>query len=160
AQVGLEESRAQVVTKATKLEAARAEVKTAASRIEVAEADYKLARAKVDLATIKAPFDGIITRRWVDNGATIKDPTTPLFTAMRTDKVGVLIDVPERYVPRIRSAETASTFEVPNEVELFFPALGKDWKPVEAPPRITRTARSLDMSTRTLRCEVHLGNER
>jgi RND family efflux transporter MFP subunit len=160
AQVGLEESRAQVVTKTVKLEAARAEVKTAASRVEVAEADYKLARAKVELATIRAPFNGVITKRWVDNGATIKDPTTPLFTVMRTDMVRVLIDVPERYVPLIRSAETTTSLEIPNEVDLFFPALDKDWKPVEAPPRITRTARSLDMSTRTLRCEVHLGNVR
>src|SRR5262249_48516473 len=70
-------SRVTVQSKKAKLKAAEVELRVASSRIKVAEADVKLLKTKVGFATIKAPFDGVITRRMVHNGDIIKDPGTP-----------------------------------------------------------------------------------
>jgi RND family efflux transporter MFP subunit len=159
ARAALEAARALALTKEARLEAARAEVQVAASKIEVAEADYRLLDAKVRYAEIKAPFDGVITRRLVDNGATIKDTSTPLFTVVRSDKVRVLVDVPERYVPLIRADQGGSGRGDGNRVRLHFAAFGQEWKPEGGPARITRVAPSLDATTRLLRAEVHVKND-
>jgi RND family efflux transporter MFP subunit len=123
----------------------------AASRVKVAEADVKLVNAKVDFATIKAPFDGIITRRWVDNGAIIKDPGTPLLTVVRTDVVRVIIDIPERYVPMIRATQSKSPRGEANLVELKI-------QKYKGEGRITRLASNIDDMSRLMRAEIHLKN--
>ncbi len=152
------EARAQILTKQAKLEAADAEIEVAVSREKVAQADYRLAKAKVEFATIKAPFDGVITKRWVDNGATIKDPTMPLLTVMRTDVVRVLVDIPERYAPLVRASEGSSAKGQGTPVELRFSVDTKEGKPYGETWRITRKAPGLDNASRLLRAEIHLKN--
>src|SRR5262245_38192808 len=51
--------------------AAKADVKLAGEKIAAAKADVDKLEAQVAFATIRAPFDGVITRRWVDPGETI-----------------------------------------------------------------------------------------
>jgi RND family efflux transporter MFP subunit len=155
----LDEAKALVATKNARLESARAEVAVAQSKIKVAEAERDLQQKKVNFATIRAPFDGVITRRWVDNGAVIKDPGAPLLTVMRTDIVRVLVDVPERYVPLIRASEGSSARGPGNEVQLHITSLSKEWKPPAGViPRITRIGPALDPVTRLLRAEIHVKN--
>jgi RND family efflux transporter MFP subunit len=135
------------------------------SRIKVAEAEVARLEALVGYATVRAPFDGVITKRWVDRGATIKDPGMPLLTVMRTDVVRVILDVPERDTPHLRVNGQASPEVRGNKVWLRFPALesvfgdreftGSDG---ERPPRLTRLASALDPATRTMRAEVHVQN--
>jgi RND family efflux transporter MFP subunit len=158
ARSGLEEAKAQVQTKAAKLEAAKAEVQVASSRVQVAEADFRLVRAKVEFATLKAPFDGVVVKRWVHNGTIIKDPAMPLLTVARTDILRVLIDIPERYVPLVRAGQGSSARGRGTPVELLFTAFSKTYRPVGKVARITRVAPSLDNVTRTLRAEIHLKN--
>lgn len=152
AQAAVEAARTTVLTKQAKVKAAEVEMKVAASKIKVAEADVKLADAKVGFATIRAPFDGIITRRLVDNGAVIKDPGTPLLVVMRTDMVRVLIDIPERYVRMIRAAESKSPEGEPNRVRVNIQGY-------ETEGRITRLASALDEMSRLMRAEIHIKND-
>jgi RND family efflux transporter MFP subunit len=148
-----EASQVTVQSKRARLQAAEAELRVAGSRIKVAEADVALLTTRVGFATIKAPFDGIITRRWVDNGAIIRDPTMPLLTVMRTDMVRVVIDVPERYVPFVRAAAgpAPSAAGGPNKVRLQVQSY-------QGEETVTRLAAAVNDVTRLMRAEVHIKN--
>lgn len=152
-------AKAQIDTRQAKCKAADADVQVAQSRIAVAEAEVKNLTAQVGYATIRAPFDGIVTKRWVDRGATIKDAGTPLLTVMHTDTVRVLIDIPERHVPLVNAQEMR-----PNEdgkgdpVHMRFPALYEVADEGEFSGTVCRISSALDPATRTMRAEVHLPN--
>jgi multidrug efflux pump subunit AcrA (membrane-fusion protein) len=88
-----------------RVEAARAERALAKQRIDVAKAERDKAEKLLSMATITAPFDGVITKRWVDPGAVITGPTTPLLTVMELGRVRVLMDVPQRDVPLLNDRE-------------------------------------------------------
>jgi RND family efflux transporter MFP subunit len=152
ARAALEAAQATVNTKRAKLKSAEVELKVAETRIAVAQADVKVADTKVEFAKIRAPFDGVITRRWVDNGAIIKDPSQPLLTVMRTDWVRVMIDIPEKYAPLIRAKESQSATGEANWVTL---TIGDH----QEKEQITRQAAAIDAQTRLLRAEVHLRND-
>jgi RND family efflux transporter MFP subunit len=146
-----EASRATVQSKQARLQAAEVEVRVAESRIKVADADVKLLDTRVAFATIRAPFDGIITRRWVDNGAIIRDPTMPLLTVMRTDVMRVVMYIPERYVPYIRAAQGMSPAGRPNRVRFNINTF-------KGEEEITRVATALNDASRLMRAEVHVKN--
>ncbi|MGH7781573.1 MAG: efflux RND transporter periplasmic adaptor subunit [Candidatus Binataceae bacterium] len=129
---------------------ANAGVEVADSRLRAAQAHLAEVRALLAYARITAPFDGIVTRRFVDPGALIQAATagnnvTPVVTVARIDIMRVFVDVPEPNAPFISQGETA---------ELR----------VEALPRhafkgsVTRYAGALDPATRTMRTEVDLPN--
>jgi RND family efflux transporter MFP subunit len=151
ARAALTAARATTQTKEARLKAAEKELVVAESRIQVARADVKLLDAKVGFATIRAPFNGMITRRWVDNGAVIKDPGAPLLTVMRTNQVRVLIDVPERYVPMIRATQSRSPRGEANRVLMQI-------QEYQVEGRITRLASAIDNMTRLMRAEIHVRN--
>jgi multidrug efflux pump subunit AcrA (membrane-fusion protein) len=151
-------ARAQIATRQAKLDATEVDLRVAASRIRVAETELARLNVLVGYASIKAPFDGLITRRWINSGDTIKDAAVPLFTVMRTDKVRILLDIPERDVPLVHATEsnprTAGRENPGNRVTLRIPALpGHKFE-----GNITRLASALDPATRTMRAEVHLEN--
>jgi RND family efflux transporter MFP subunit len=152
-------SRAQIETKQAKLNAMAADLRLAEVRITVAQREVNRLAVLVDYATVRAPFDGIVTKRWVDRGATVKDPTTPLVTVMRTDKVRVLLDIPQNDVPLVNATD-----QNPNpdgkgdQVVVHFPGLRAGPTVGKFKGNITRVASALDPTTRTMRVEVHLEN--
>jgi multidrug efflux pump subunit AcrA (membrane-fusion protein) len=151
-------ARAQINTKQAKLDSTAVDIRVAASRIKVAETELARLDVLVGYGSIRAPFDGVITRRWVNSGDTVKDASMPIFTVMRTDKVRVLLDIPERDVPLVHATESNPRItgrEIPgNAVTLRIPALpGQKFD-----GHITRLASALDPVTRTMRAEVHLEN--
>jgi RND family efflux transporter MFP subunit len=133
---------------------ATAEMKVTAARAEIAragltEAQAKLARLQAlkSFAMIKAPFNGTVTKRYVDSGALVIQGTdTPLLDVVRTDKFRLTFDVPETMVPHVRKGST---------VGLSFDAF--PGRVVEG--RISRVAGVLMGSTRRMRVEVDLQNE-
>lgn len=131
-----------------KLEAARGEVQANAAKIKLAEADLERTRVMFDYAKLKAPFDGVIIRRNMDEGAYVRTPgsdrATPLFTLARTDRVRVVLHVPEREVLAIQPGCRAA-------IELS--ALGKE----VAEGRVARTSRALN-DQKTMRVEIDVEN--
>jgi RND family efflux transporter MFP subunit len=152
AQAALTAAQAQVITKQSRERLAQKESQLAAARVAAARSEEAKAEVQVEFATLRAPFDGVITKRWVDSGTTVKDPGMPLFTLMRTDKMRVIIDIPERDVPYFRTAPQG------NSVELLIPALtsagGNRFTGA-----ITHLASALDPVTRTMRAEMHVENK-
>jgi RND family efflux transporter MFP subunit len=148
-------ARAAIASKQARLTATDADLKVAETRIKVSRADVQRLEVLIGYATVRAPFDGLVTKRWVDRGAMVKDPAIPLLTVMRTDTVRVLLDIPERDVPLVNATEQNPNPDGKGDpVELRLPALGA--KTFHG--HITRVAFALDPTTRTMRSEVHLDN--
>jgi HlyD family secretion protein len=145
-------AQAQVATKQSRLQAAEKDQQLAASRVKAARTEEAKADVQVEFASVRAPFNGVITKRWVDTGTTVKDPGMPLFTFMRTDKVRVILDIPERDVPYLRADPLG------NRVQFQVPALKEAVGTDRFSGTITLLSAALDPVTRTLRAEMHLDN--
>jgi RND family efflux transporter MFP subunit len=161
ADAALQAARAKIQTRQAKARAAAADLEVARRRIPVAEAEVQKLAEMIAFATVRAPFDGVITRRWVDPGATIKDPGATLLTLVDMHRVRVLIDIPQRDVSLINTTE-----QNPNPDKKGDPVTVRIPELVDVVPRgeftgtITRMARSLDPVTRTMRAEVELNNDK
>jgi HlyD family secretion protein len=150
---------AAIETKRAKVKASQADIEVARSRVKVAEAEVQQVREMVGFATIRAPFDGSITKRWVDRGATIKDAGAPLLTVMNTSTVRVLLDIPEKHVPLVSALEgKVLPTGQKGPVELYIPALRHLPNQGQFSGSVTRVSAALDPNTRTMRTEVHLSN--
>jgi RND family efflux transporter MFP subunit len=139
-----------VVAANAKIEQAEAEVVDAKAGVEVAQAQLKNAQVEVKFATIVSPYNGIITQRNFDPGAFIKAPTQgssqlPLFVVEETDKMRVVVQVPDRDAPYTDPGDMAVIELDALPGERF-----------EAP--VARIAGSEDPLTRLMRVEIDLAN--
>jgi RND family efflux transporter MFP subunit len=136
---------------------ARAMVSVAESKIKVAESEVaraEAARARLatlmEYAQIRAPFTGVVTKRFVDPGALIQHAlsqtnVSPIVTVARVDTLRIFIDVAEPEVPFVKKG---------NAVTLTVDALpGRDFEGA-----CTRFATALDPKTRTMRTEIDIPN--
>lgn len=126
---------------------ARSDVAAAAAHVDVAKANLAAAEAMAGYAKIVAPFDGVITRRHVHTGhLTVPGGAGgPLFVAERTDRLRVVVGVPEVDAPFVQPGDRA---------EVRLQAL--EDRVIEG--KVSRTSWSLDHATRTLRAEVDIKN--
>lgn len=103
----------------------------------------------MEYAAVRAPFDGIVTRRLVDTGAFIQSAASgqpmPLLTVMRDDRKRIVIDIPESEANLVRVGQSAT-----------FRAHSLGDRPL--PGKVARLADALEPSTRTMRTEVELDN--
>lgn len=127
-------------------------VDTAKSAADVAQANLERTDTLLGFTKIPAPFDGIITKRFVDPGAFIPAATSgstaqnaALFGLMDFDRVRVQVPVPEPDVPWIKSG-------LP--VKMTVEELGT----TTFAGTITRFAYALDDSTKTMLAEIELPN--
>lgn len=127
----------------------RAGLETRRAHIAVAEEDRKRVEALADLAKVRAPFDGIITRREVDPGAFVQNAATahtePLVSVARTDIVTVVMRVPDNAAPFV-------TLNTEAEIQLD----GLPGRVIRG--RVTRFSPSIRDKDRTMRVEVDLYN--
>lgn len=126
---------------------AEADRTLAAAQVKVAEASLRQTEILMDYATIKAPYAGVITRRWANTGDFVRSAATgqnePLFTLVRVDPLRIVADIPENDSSLIRDDQPAT---------LTIDAL----KGRAFAGKVKRSARVLDPKTRTLRIEVEL----
>lgn len=101
-----------------------AEARLAQARAEVAwaESDLALARKRLDDMTIRAPFSGVViakrteTGEWVDSGGQLAE-------LVSLDSIDAWLDVPEKYIGRLRAGTTGQIDAVPT-VRIRVAALG------------------------------------
>ncbi len=119
----------------------------ASAHIELAKADLEQAKAMLSYSSVKSPFDGVITRRSVDTGQLVggNASSLPLFTVAKAGVLTVSVTIPEVATPQIKVGATAL---------IKVQALAGN--PIEA--KVSRTAFSLDPSSRGLRIEIDLPN--
>lgn len=142
AEAGARQAQAHVV----KAEADRVESE---AHVAVADADAAHAKTMLEYATIRAPYDGVVTKRSVDTGHFVQPASTsaaPVMCVARMDKVRVFIEIPELEAGGVDAEDKAS---------IHLQALpGGDIEGL-----VTRTSWSLDPANRSLRAEVDLPNE-
>ena len=146
----IDEQRAKETVSTATLEVGRADILLAEANLHAAIAEKGRLQALVEYTKIVAPFDGVVTRRFINPGDLVQAaistrPTTPLFTCQKIDVVRVFADVPEASATAIRQG-------LPAEVRLYGPTAQT------ISGTVTRTATSLDAATRTMRVEIDLPN--
>lgn len=80
-----------------RVDEARAQAETALARVQSAEAMAASLEVQIDLSAIRAPFDGVITRRLADEGA-IASPGQPVLELVENAFLEARIGLPARSV--------------------------------------------------------------
>jgi RND family efflux transporter MFP subunit len=129
-----------------RVKAAEAQVKSAIASLEVAKAELQRAQAVLAYATIRAPFAGIVTGRWIDPG--------DLVHAHGSEKLLELVDA-SRVRVRFHVAEPDALAATPGRaVSLRVDELGdRTFRST-----VARTADALDQRTRTMLVEGEVEN--
>lgn len=142
-------ARSRVIGAQAEHQAVEADVAVAQAEVAVEEANVQRIETLMKYATVRAPFDGVITDRFVDPGAFVRSAadgaTTPLLTIANVDYIRLVLEVPETDAPFV---------QIGTEVDIDIKALGGD--PLSA--SVTRTAMALKANTRTMRVEIDLEN--
>jgi RND family efflux transporter MFP subunit len=127
----------------------RADQGAAEARLQVAKALLARARTMLAYTEIKAPYDGMITRREVDTGHFVQPATAgdakPLFVVARMDKVRIFVEVPELEAPYVDAGDPAQVRVQALETMRF-------------DAQVVRTSWSLLEVNRSLRAEVDVPN--
>jgi RND family efflux transporter MFP subunit len=129
---------------------AKASLSAAEQQLRVTQADREKVRTLFAYAQIKAPFAGVITKRYADTGSMIQTgissqtQSMPLVTLAQENLLRLVIPVPESAVSKIRLG---------GSVEVSVSALGKKF-----PGKVARFADQVDMATRTMHTEVDVPN--
>lgn len=129
------------------------EAEYAKSGVDVAKAELRHAVAQDQFRQIKAPFDGIITERAVDQGQLVSPGNVdgkPLLVIEHVDVMRGVLTVP---------AVDAAMVQVGDPVKLIgFSEAAKVTAPGGGPLQVSRISQTLDMTTRTMRVEIDLKN--
>ncbi|MFO0866297.1 MAG: efflux RND transporter periplasmic adaptor subunit [Gemmataceae bacterium] len=155
AEASLDEAKARVVAAEASVRKAvadrnraAADVTTAEARIAVAEADARRVEVLYRYRFVRAPFDGIVTRRRVNTGhylAPAQGKGEGLFVVAKLDPVRLVFNVPEASSGWIAEG---------SEVEITVQAA----RGLHLTGKVNRTSWSLDPGSRTLRAEIDMPN--
>jgi len=111
---------------------------------EVAQAEVNVAQVEVARTTIRAPFSGIVTQRFIEKGQNI-NAQTQLFTIVDFEPLEAKIYLPEREIYGLRSKQ---------DVNLTLNAQ----KDVNFTGRITQINPAVDTKTGTVKVTVEVNN--
>lgn len=119
-----------------------AQANSASAKVGTSRADLGRVNTLLGFRYVRAPFDGVVTRRNVERGTLVTAGSTTavssLFEVSKTEMLKVRIDVPQALAGAIHVGDAA-----------LLRAEG-----AEVTARVARTAGALDPITRTLRVEV------
>jgi RND family efflux transporter MFP subunit len=129
-----------------------AEATLAATRqeVEVSKAEVRKLKAMTDFCKITAPFSGVITKRFADEGALVQGGVTPSASAMplvrlsQIDRLRLAFPASISYVSRIKEGDP---------VEIHVQGLAKPIHGV-----VCRLTRKVETATRTMEAEVDISN--
>ena len=120
-------------------------VDDAEAKLAIAKANQERSETLTQFASLRAPFDGIITARFADPGALATANTTPLLEV--TDLTTLRLQIP---VTELETGLVAVGKPIKAQIDAAAPT------PVEA--SISRIAYALDPATRTMLAEADLKN--
>jgi RND family efflux transporter MFP subunit len=129
---------------------AKADLVDAKANVEVADATLEKDQVFLDYATIRAPFDGVITARNFQVGDFINSrdqgATQPMLAIDKTDVMRIVVQVPDKDSPYANEGDDA--------VIVIDNLPGKKFA-----GKISRIAHSEDAGTRNMRVEVDMQND-
>jgi len=118
---------------------------------EIAEKNAASLLAQKDYLTVRAPFSGTITARFVDRGALVQGATTaqtsalPIVTISDTDRLRVYVYPDQKIASLIKVGDRAEVSDTTRP-------------DVKLTATVSRTSGELDLKTRTLLVEIDCGN--
>lgn len=163
AQLGHETAKAGVVEAESQIKAAqavrdedkakwnktRADLRVAQAQHKVAEKNRDYVKDLLGYTRLTAPYDCIVVHRAINTGDFVRSATAgegkPLYLVHRTDRMRVVVEVPEKDAAWVREG-TAARLRIQ-----VLPGR-------EIVDRVARISSSLDRTTRTLRAEIDLSN--
>ena len=152
AEAAVRSARARTMIAAAERRAAEAEIATAEARLAESGTAIEEIDTMLNYATLRAPFAGVITSRHVDPGDFVPESSAggrdapPLFHVEQQSRLRVRAAVPER---------DAGHVDAGDPVSIVCDALPGE--PLTA--TVSRVARRLDPSTRTMVVEIDLDNQ-
>jgi RND family efflux transporter MFP subunit len=135
---------------AAELASANSALKAAQEFRTGAESEYSRAQAMSQYATIRAPFTGVVTKRYANQGSMIQAGTSsqsqamPVVRIAQNDTLRVIVPVPVSSVAGIRDGQL---------VEVNVTNMGTTIR-----GEVTRYANTLQMATRTMDTEIDVPN--
>jgi membrane fusion protein, multidrug efflux system len=128
------------------MDKARLGMRIAKLRADAAAVGVRMAQQSLADATLRAPFDGVITKVLSEEGQYVTSmPPSPVFILVDTDALEVRISIPERKISQIRVGQ-------PVRVEL--PAVN-----VTREAKVDRMAEVIDPVTRSAEVLIRLDNK-
>ncbi len=147
AHAAVRSAEAEVLVERARREQALSDIAHAQAHQRVAEADLRYTEIELEYAQVRAPFSGLITRRWIDTGDFIASAalgkSEPLFTLDRVDRLRIVLDVPEADSALVHAGQPASMTVDALQGRTFA-------------GQVQRIAGVLDPKTRTLRIEIEV----
>jgi RND family efflux transporter MFP subunit len=98
------------------LDRALAASESAKARVAANESAVEAARQKLDYTTVKAPYAGIVTKRFVELGETVS-PGQPLLSGLSLEQLRVVVDLPQSVAVEVRKDPVAAVVTDEGRVE-------------------------------------------
>lgn len=130
--------------------AAQSAMAAAREQIRVAEAEKSKVETLLEYSRVTAPFAGIVTRRYANNGSMIQagvasqSQAMPVVRLSQHDLLRLVLPVPESAAGAVKAGSI---------VEVRVPSLNRAF-----PGRVARTSDQVETSTRTMHTEVDVPN--
>jgi RND family efflux transporter MFP subunit len=127
------------------LAAQESAVDVAKSNVAAQQAQIRILGQEKAYQRVIAPFDGVVTQRYVDNGSLVQSGSTMMFTMMHSDVIRIQLYVPQDEAFGVEPGVQAVVHvpEIPNQ---------------SFPGTVTRIARALQPGSRTLLTEIDVPN--
>lgn len=145
----VQSAQAQTKESEAKQKKAKADVEAARARVRVAEAEEGRLAALAEYRFIRAPYDGVVTRRNFNTGHFLQPGSgdaSVLFVVARTDTLRISADIPEAEAAFI-TKDLLADIEPPFLKDQSFKG------------KVARTSWALDGKSRTLRIEIDHPNK-
>jgi RND family efflux transporter MFP subunit len=120
-------------------------VDVAKSNIAAQQAQIRILNQEKDYQRVVAPFDGVVTQRYIDNGSLVQSGSTMMFTMMHSNVIRIQLYVPQDEAFGVEPGVRA-VVHVPEIPDRSFPGT------------VTRIARALQPGSRTLLTEIDVPN--
>ena len=127
------------------LAAQEAALGVARSNITAQEAQIRVLGQEKAYQRVIAPFDGVVTQRYIDNGSLVQSGSTMMYTMMHSDVIRIQLYVPQDEAVGVEPGVKAEV-HVPEIPDRVFPGT------------VTRIARALQPGSRTLLTEIDVPN--
>lgn len=156
AREGISSAEQNFVAAKSRIAESKADILEAQAAQAVTAAQLKQAQVLLDYANIKSPYTGIVTLRSFNPGDFIRaaetsSASTPILSVERTDLMRVVLQVPNEYVQHIHTGDKA---------KLYFESLLDAGNASTQEATVARTSGAEDRSTRTMRVEFDLKNDK
>jgi RND family efflux transporter MFP subunit len=149
ATAAVDTANANVLADEARLAKARTDIRVAEAHLRYTETQLAGTTVMLAFGKLAAPFDGIVTRRFIHPGAFLQSAATstskpePLLTLARVDRLRIVTDIPESESTLIKQGQPGL---------LRVDAL----RGHEFGAKVVRFADALDPATRTMRSELEL----